>query len=249
MSGITLPLALAAGVVSFASPCFLPIVPVYVGYLAGETDRARDRRGTLLQACAFVAGFSVVFVALWVSIGLIGYVVGGYRDILRVIGGAVLVLMGLHVAGLIDIPVLSRTLRPIAAPAIMHSAGAPPVIGAASGVRTAASTRRSILLGVAFGAGWSPCIGPILGGVIGLASVSTTVGEGAALLTAYCLGLGLPFVLVALGADELHRRLRFFTRHAMGVALVSGALLVGAGFLMITDLFARLSGALPTIGL
>jgi cytochrome c-type biogenesis protein len=259
MSGITVPLALAAGVVSFASPCFLPIVPVYVGYLAGSgagtppvasgpaagsaslvpgsgaaSTRVltRARRATVTQACAFVAGFSVVFVALWASIGLVGYAAGDYRDPLRVLGGAVLVVMGLHVAGLIDIPVLSRTMRPVQAP-----------------VHAPASTRRSMLLGVAFGAGWSPCIGPILGGVIGLASVSATVGEGAALLAAYCLGLGIPFVLVALGADELHRRMHLFARHEMAVGLISGALLVTAGFLMITDLFGRLSGALPPIGL
>lgn len=265
MSSITLPLALAAGVVSFASPCFLPIVPVYVGYLAGSRPAAGDggdarhagtprhggvaqlggttqdggtalavrtRRATLTQACAFVAGFSAVFTALWASIGVVGYLAGDYRDLLRVLGGAVLIVMGLHVAGLIQISALYRTVRPLQAS--MHAP---------------ASTRRSVLLGVAFGAGWSPCIGPVLGGVIGLASMSATVGEGAALLAAYCLGLGIPFVLVALGADEMHRRMHLFARHEMAVGLISGALLVAAGFLMITDLFARLSGALPTIGL
>lgn len=247
MDAVTLPLALVAGVVSFASPCFLPIVPVYVGYLAGGDPHAGTpaRRTTLAQASAFVLGFSLVFVGVWASIGVVGYALGEYRSWLRVVGGAVLIVMGLHVAGLIEIPVLHRTLR--AGGGSLRASGASAATpGHGLG---APSLRRSGLLGLAFGAGWTPCIGPILGGVIGLASVSGTVGQGAVLLAAYCVGLGLPFVLVALGAQEIHRRLGVLRRHETAVALTSGALLVAAGFLIVTDLFARVSGLFPTVGL
>ncbi|WP_116115428.1 cytochrome c biogenesis CcdA family protein [Austwickia chelonae] len=234
MTGVTLPLAVLAGIISFISPCFLPIVPVYVGYMVGGQDEQPiSRRATLLQACAFVGGFSAVFVTLWASIGLVGYALSDYRDLLRIAGGAVLIVMGLHVAGLIELSMLYRTARPIGAP----SANGRPTL------------RRSGLLGLAFGAGWTPCIGPILGGVIGLASVSSTVGEGALLLVAYCLGLGLPFVLVAMGADALHRRMSALRRHTTAIALTSGAFLIVTGFLMVTNLFSRLSGSVPTFGL
>lgn len=235
MATLTLPLVILAGIVSFASPCFLPIVPVYIGYLAGgqHADETTARRHALVQSCAFVLGFALVFIGLWASIGLIGHVLGDYRDLLRVVGGAVLIVMGLHVAGLIEISALYRTVRPVDA----------------SISDTKATLPRSLLLGVAFGAGWSPCIGPILGGVLGLATVSDTVGQGALLLVAYCLGLGLPFVLVALGAGEIHRRMSFFRRHETAVALTSGGLLIATGFLMVTNLFGRLTGLVPTFGL
>ncbi|MBW3084822.1 Protein DipZ [Austwickia sp. TVS 96-490-7B] len=234
MTGVTVPLALLAGVISFASPCFLPIVPVYIGYLLGDASAGarHDRRTALRQACAFVAGFSVVFVTLWASIGVIGDAVGEHRATLRMLGGAVLIVLGLHVAGLIEIPLLQRTIRP--------------TVG---GQGQAVGVRRSALLGVAFGAGWTPCIGPILGGVIGLASTRDTVAEGALLLVAYCLGLGVPFVAVAVGADVVRSRLGVLRRHGAAVALGSGAVLIAGGFLMITDLFARVSGLFPPIGL
>ncbi|MEL4503388.1 cytochrome c biogenesis protein CcdA [Luteococcus sp. H138] len=225
MDNLTLPIALLAGIVSFASPCFLPIVPVFVGYLVGTDESERTTGAALRQSLAFVAGFSVVFVGLWASIGLIGWVVGDHRDLLRIIGGGILVVMGLHVAGLVELPFLARTFG---GPRSGRAVQAP-------------SLRRSVLLGLAFGAGWTPCIGPILGGIIGLATQANSVGQGAALLVAYCLGLGLPFVAVALGASWVSEKLAWFTRHETAVQLVSGALLLLTGFLVITNQFSRLS--------
>ena len=109
----------------------------------------------------------------------------------------------------------------------------------------APSYGRSTLLGVAFAAGWTPCVGPILGGIIGLASMSSSVGQGSVLLIAYAIGLGVPFVLVAVGATEVNERLGWFRKHAAGVSVVTGAMLILVGFLMITNLFVRLSGFMP----
>lgn len=246
MTGITLPLAILAGIVSFASPCCLPLVPVFVSYLVGTTpeDSPNARRIALRHALVFVLGFSAVFVTLWASIGLIGYVLGDYRNVLRMVGGAALIVMGLHVAGLIEISALYRQVRiPVGAGVGGPTAADP------SPAAVAPSYRRSVLLGVAFAAGWTPCIGPILGGIIGLASVTGSLAQGTVLLIAYALGLGIPFVLVAVGLTEVSRRLGWLRRHHAGVSIVSGALLILTGFLMITDLFSKLSGLTPTFGL
>lgn len=236
MSGVTLPLAALAGVVTFASPCFLPIVPAYVGYVAGEesgrrTTKARLR--TLAQALSFVAGFTLVFVSVWVLLGLMGHVLVDHRATLRVLGGAVLIVLGLHVAGVLRLSVLLREVR---LPVRMPSDATP-------------RAGRSFLLGLAFAAGWTPCVGPVLSGVIGLATTTGSVGEGTVLLLAYSLGLGLPFVLVALGAEALTHRLSWLQRHHDGIGVVAGVLLVGLGFLMVTDRFARLAGLAPALGL
>ena len=229
---ITIPLALLAGLVSFASPCFLPIVPAFVGQLVGGNPQRVSRPAALANAISFVAGFSAVFIALWASIGLIGRSLGPATGGLRVAGGVLLIVMGLHVAGLIEIPALNRVVRVQVRPGQPGQAGA----------------LRSGLMGVVFGAGWTPCIGPILGGILALATVSATAGQGVALMLAYGAGLGLPIVLVAVGAVEASERFTWFRRHHVGVSLVSGATLIVIGFLMITNLFAKLAGFVPSFG-
>jgi cytochrome c-type biogenesis protein len=239
--------AFAAGVVSFASPCCLPLVPAYVGYMVGTSSAVQSpaarRRATFQQALAFVLGFSFVFVVLWASVGLIGYVLRDYVGFLRQLGGAILVFMGLHVAGVIDISLLYREVHlPIGA-----AGGSPMAFGAAAPATP--SYRRSALLGVVFAAGWTPCIGPILGGIIGLASVSASVVQGTVLLVAYAAGLAVPFVLVAVGATTVSRRLGWLRDHHRAVSLATGSMLVLVGFLMITNTFARVSGVFAPLGL
>ena len=234
--------AFAGGIVSFASPCCLPLVPAYVGYMVGATpdSSAAGRLAAFRQALAFVLGFSVVFIALWASVGLVGYVFRDSAGLLRQLGGALLVFMGLHVAGVINIGALYREMRlPLGrlAPA-----------GIAFGEsRPAPSYGRSALLGVVFAAGWTPCIGPILGGIIGLASVSSSVAEGTLLLVAYAAGLAVPFVLVAVGATSVSRRLGWLRHHSRAVSWVTGGMLVLVGFLMLTNTFVRLSTLFPPI--
>ncbi len=175
MTEVGIPIAFLAGIVSFASPCCLPLVPGYVSYMVATNPdgSAASRRTALLHSLAFVAGFSVVFIAIWASVGLIGYLFRDYVGLLRQLGGAVLVFMGLHVAGVINISALYREKRlPIGPGAAPRTVG-----GDAS---SEPSYARSAMVGVVFSAGWTPCIGPILGGIIGLASVSASVAQGTA---------------------------------------------------------------------
>lgn len=252
MDAVTLPLAFLAGVVTFASPCFLPVVPVFITYLMGDRQPTlsapvrslvpvggagmtagaasaptpSSRRTALLHAGIFVAGFTVVFVGTWALISMIGWMVGDLRPALRIGGGVVLILLGLYAIGLLKIPALDRTLR--ARPE-------------ASG-RRGPSVRRSAAMGLAFGAGWSPCIGPVLGVILGMAIVRDSAAAGIGLLIVFCLGLGLPFVMLALGASWVTHRLRWFGRHHRAIQIVSGVLLLTMGFLLVADLLAPLSG-------
>ena len=183
-------------------------------------------------------GFTAVFVALWASIGLVGYAVRDQAGLLRQIGGAVLIVMGLHVAGLISIPLLGRTATLSAGRLVRRGPD-----GAV--VRQSPSVGRSLLFGVVFAAGWTPCVGPTLGAIIGMASLRSSVTQGFVLLLVFALGMGLPFVLVALGADSVRRRLSWFAAHESAVSMVTGALLIVVGFLMITNLLVRLSQYFP----
>ena len=246
MTILSIAVAFLAGIVSFASPCCLPLVPVYVTYMVGTTPAGSPtaRQVAFKQALAFVLGFTVVFVALWASVGLVGYLLRDYVGILRQIGGAVLIVMGLHVAGVIRISALYRQVTVPTGRIVGLSA-----TGDGTVLVQAPSYVRSSLLGVAFAAGWTPCVGPILGGIIGLASLGSSVVQGTVLLFAYAFGLGVPFVLVAVGATAANQRLLWFRKHEAAVSLVTGAMLILVGFLMITNLFIKLSGTLPTFGI
>jgi cytochrome c-type biogenesis protein len=253
--GIELVVAFLAGIVSFASPCCLPLVPAYVGYMVGAAPEGLDHRRMLAlrQSLAFVLGFSAVFIVLWASVGLVGYVLRDQLGTLRLIGGAVVVFLGLHVAGVINVAALYREVRlpvgPFSRSAVAGAMGGAMTLGGGLGPQAATPAvpgyGRSALLGVTFAAGWTPCIGPILGGIIGLASVGSSVLAGTVLLVAYATGLAVPFVLVAIGATSVSDRLGWFREHERLVSLVTGGLLVVVGFLMVTNSFARLSAYVP----
>jgi cytochrome c-type biogenesis protein len=228
---LTVPAVLLAGVVSFASPCFLPVVPVFVGYMAGQSAghdaaaRSRGLRwGAAGHAATFMAAFTLVFGLLWGLARVVTWVVAN-KDVLRIAGGVLLVLLGLYTARWIRLPFLDRTLRADYNPDMRQ----PPTM------------RRSFLLGLAFGAGWTPCIGAMLGAVLTLTATTSTMGKGLGLLLVYAFGLGIPFVLVSAGVVGVTQRLSWFTRHARAVGVVTGLLLIVVGFLMISDLFIYLS--------
>jgi cytochrome c-type biogenesis protein len=245
MNNLNLLLAFAAGIASFASPCCLPLVPAYVSYIVGTTpqDAPYARRMAVRQSLAFVFGFSVIFVSLWASVGLIGYVFRDYVVAMRQIGGGFVILLGLHVAGIIKIPALSRQVS-LPGNRLTHG-----VSNGTTMTELAPSYLRSALFGAVFAAAWTPCIGPILGGIIGLASLSASVGQGTILLISFAAGLGVPFVLVAAGVTEVNRRLGWIRRNYAAVSLITGGILIVVGFLMITNLFIKISSLLPTIGL
>ena len=223
---LSLLVAFGAGILSFLSPCVLPLVPAYVGYLAGssvQTSAASSRRtSTLIHSAAFVLGFSLIFVGFWASIGLIGNVLHGYLGLMRQIGGVVLILLGLHQVGVFQIGFLYRQFR--VEPRL--AARATPIT--------------SLLVGVAFAAGWTPCIGPILAGIIGLASMSDTVGQGSLLLLVYSLGLGVPFLATGFAIAQASALISRIKRHMRIIELASGVLLMAIGILMLSDTFKLL---------
>jgi cytochrome c-type biogenesis protein len=233
--------AFVGGILSFASPCCLPLVPAYVGYMVGTaTEGPGTRRRTLFHGLAFVTGFTIVFVAFWASIGAVGYVLADQAVLLRRIGGVVLVVLGLQVAGVINLRALWRDTRPLPA-----MAGGP---GFVTMTTSAPSYGRSLVFGTFFAAGWSPCIGPILGGILGLAMVTSSVAQGTVLLVAYAAGLAVPFLAVALGADWVAHRLTWVGRHHRAVSAFTGAALILIGVLMITDTLARLATLTSPLG-
>ena len=224
---LTALIAFGAGIASFLSPCVLPLVPAYIGHLAGTSvSEKQDTEATLrtvAHAAFFVLGFSTVFVLLWASIGLVGWAIQGYTFYLRYIGGAILVVLGLHVAGIFRLHWLHQERR------VYVDRSRP------------RNFLTSWLVGVTFAAGWTPCVGPILAGIIGLASTRDTVGQGSLLLALYSAGLGIPFLLTAVGLSRAVPILRWMNRHAHTVEVASGGLLIFIGVLMFTNTFAQLA--------
>ncbi len=223
---LSLLVAFGAGVLSFLSPCVLPLVPAYVGYLAGglvqDSATGQRRLETVIHSAAFVLGFSAVFVSFWASVGLVGFVLPGYAGFMRQAGGVVLIVMGLHQAGLFKIPLLYRQFR--LEPSLWSRA----------------TPLTSLLVGVAFAAGWTPCIGPILAGIIGLASMSETVGQGTLLLVVYSMGLGVPFLVTGIAIGQATAFMARIKRYMGAISVASGILLVVIGVLMLSDTFKLL---------
>jgi cytochrome c-type biogenesis protein len=261
---LTILVALAAGVISFLSPCVLPLVPAYLGQLSaiavagGQPDTPIPGRWLAMRhAFAFVAGFTGVFTLLGVTAT---YLAQGLVDVLpalRVIGGATLIVLGLSLAGILRIPVLDRTWRPLDAGAAgslatttgsiaLASPEAPttqPGLGDRLGSRLVGSNGgllASLGLGAIFAIGWTPCIGIILGGILTMAATSGTVAQGTLLLVGYCLGLGLPFIAIALAYDRAPGLLRPLLRHGRTVSLVGGLLVSAIGVAMVLDLLRLL---------
>jgi cytochrome c-type biogenesis protein len=242
-SALGIGIAFVGGLVSFASPCCLPLVPAYMSYMVGATgDGTTGRRPAFVHGLSFVAGFSLVFVAFWALIGTLGVFIP--RQAMNMIGGALLVFLGLQVAGVINVRALWRDTRamPSMGGGLVMAGGG----GAFGGVASSSGAAtpgypRSFIFGLLFAAGWSPCIGPILGGIIGLATATSSVMQGTVLLVAYAAGLALPFLAVALGASWVSKRLTWFGRHHHAVSVVTGGMLVILGVLMLTNMLGRLA--------
>jgi cytochrome c-type biogenesis protein len=258
---LTLLVAVAAGLLSFLSPCVLPLVPAYLGQLtavavASETGTAPARPSrwlALRHGIAYVAGFGSVFTLLGVTATYFAAGLSDYLPTLRQVGGVILIILGLNLAGVLRIPRLERTWRPLDAGAAGSVAtatgtvsltssgggsGQGPGLGERLGGRIVSSRGgwlASFGLGAIFAVGWTPCVGVILGAILGLAATSQTVAQGGLLLAAYTLGLGLPFLAIALAYDRAPALLRPLVRHGQAVSVVGGALVVAVGIAMVMD--------------
>ncbi|GMG82872.1 cytochrome c biogenesis CcdA family protein [Paralimibaculum aggregatum] len=224
--------AFGGGVVSFLSPCVLPLAPPYLAYLGGTTldqisgeeqeiDRATQRR-VFVSACFFVAGLATVFVALGMGASAVGQTLLQNKTLLGQIAGALIIVMGLHFLHLLRLPFLNREAR-FAGPA------------RAGGYGT------SYVIGLAFAFGWTPCIGPILAAILTMAAQEQTLAAGTGLLAVYALGLGLPFLVAALFVGPFLRWARRFRRHMGLVEKAMGALLVAVGLMMVTGRFEQMA--------
>jgi len=222
--------ALFAGLLSFISPCVLPLVPAYLSFISGVSveDLRKDIQPSgkiFLSAIVFVLGFSTVFVLVGATATTFGNFLNANIGRLSQIAGVILVIFGLHVAGLIRIPFLNYEAR--------FQSGARPT-----------TWLGTFTVGLAFGFGWTPCIGPILGAILAIAGSRESVMEGISLLAVYSLGLGVPFLLTAAATAKLLQAMNRFKRHFRVVELVSGAFLIVVGVLMFFNMFTVLSGAL-----
>jgi cytochrome c-type biogenesis protein len=217
----TLPLAFVAGLLSFLSPCVLPLVPSYLAYIGGGAAR----RGVVMRSSlCFVLGFSLIFIGLGASASLLGGLLSAYRRELTLVGGLLILFFGVTMLG-VRLPFLQRDAR----------------------VRFSGETRTpagAVLLGMAFAAGWTPCIGPVLGAALTLAGTSGQLSQGVTLLAAYALGLAVPFVLAAAMLESFTHFSKGLRRYLPWVERASGAILIVAGTLLLTGTYTALSGTL-----
>ena len=224
---VALPIALLAGLVSFASPCILPLVPGYLGYIGGfaGTDARAGRGRLLLGVTLFVLGFSVVFVGFTLAFSIAGLMLLPWLDLITRVIGVLVIIMGLVFIG--QFSFLQRSIRP--------------------GFTAATGLGGAPLLGIVFGLGWAPCIGPTLSVVYSLSLTTGSVGRGVLLGVLYCLGLGIPFLLVALGFNWVTGSVAWLKRHIRAVNIVGGAMLVLIGLLMVTGVWQIMMSQLGSV--
>lgn len=240
MHDVTFLAALIAGLVSFLSPCVLPLVPPYLVFLAGtslerladQEPEPRVKRETVLAAVLFVLGFSTVFVALGASASVVGTLIRAYSGPLAIVAGVVIIVMGMHFLGLTPIAFLHRQKRlEVAKPVGLWGA---------------------YVIGLAFAFGWTPCIGPILAAILAVAASEQTVAKGASLLAVYSLGLGIPFIIAAFAIEPFAAFLARFKNYLHRVEQAMGALLVLTGIAFLTGSLNQMSvwllEAFPALG-
>ncbi|MGD0484547.1 MAG: cytochrome c biogenesis protein CcdA [Gemmatimonadales bacterium] len=223
--------AFLAGLLSFLSPCVLPVVPSYLSYVTGISGAAelqQRRHLALLHAALFVIGFTLIFVALGATATALGRLLNTYQQWLERIGGALILLFGLYCVGALRIGFLSREVR--------FDLGDKPL-----------GFLGSVLAGMAFGAGWTPCIGPILGSILLYTSSRADFGQGLVLLLAYSLGLAIPFLVAAWALEWFLGWMQRFRKYVGWVERIAGVLLIAFGLLLMTGTFTLLSGWLQSV--
>ncbi len=224
MNDTSLWVAFTAGLLSFLSPCVLPLIPSYVGFitgmsfsdLTGEEDRARILRISIINSLLFILGFTLVFILLGATATAIGTSLNRYQNIIRWVGGVLVIILGVHFTGLINIKFLQVEKR-------LHLQNRPlGYVGA-------------VLIGMAFAAGWTPCIGPILGSILMVAATQTEIIKGMSLLAVYSLGFGIPFLLSAIALNKFLTTYKKLSRHIPKIIVASGVILIVIGLLIITN--------------
>ncbi|MFQ5509861.1 MAG: cytochrome c biogenesis CcdA family protein [Leptospirillia bacterium] len=235
---ISLFIAFSAGFLSFVSPCVLPLLPSYVSFITGLSieqltdaeDTARVKRIVLVNSLLFVAGFSTIFMLLGASATFLGHLLLAYQNIVSKVAGIIVIVFGLYVMGVFKGGWMMADKR-------VHLDNKPKgYIG-------------SYLVGLAFAAGWTPCVGPILGGILLMASTSEGMLYGMVLLASYSLGLGLPFLLTSLALNTFMSRFTAFSRHMRTVSIVSGVLLICIGILIFFNAFTLISSFFTSYGI
>ncbi len=223
-------IAFLAGLFSFVSPCVLPIIPSYITYITGlsfedfnqEQNKASVRKLTIIHSLIFIVGFTIVFVALGASATAIGNIFSKYKEAIRIVGGIIVILFGIHITGLINLKFLESEKK-------VHLKNKP------------AGYLGTLLVGITFGAGWTPCIGPILGAILYLAMNMKTVYSGVIMLTAYSLGLGVPFFLSSLAINSFLVYFKKIRKYVKAVTIASGVFLIMIGVLLVSNRFATVS--------
>ncbi|MFO8112437.1 MAG: cytochrome c biogenesis protein CcdA [Desulfosalsimonadaceae bacterium] len=217
--------AFLAGLLSFVSPCLLPLIPAYFAFISGysieeltENPDAAVRARIFTATISFVLGFSLVFILMGASASVIGSMVVQYKDVIRIIGGLLIIGLGIHMTGLIRIGALETDKRLSVRRKPLHLVGI-------------------FIVGMAFAAGWSPCIGPLLGSILMVAGTSETVGQGVWLLAVYSAGLAVPFILISIFVPAMLRIVRGASKTLRYAGPVAGALLILVGLLLLTDSF------------
>jgi len=224
---LSLLVAFSAGLFSFLSPCVLPLFPSYLSFITGMSveelqEPVRGRRQIALHSLAFIVGFSAVFVAMGASFSALGQLLFGYREVVRYVGGALIIAFGLYIAGVLPLRWLGRYRQ------VQLRAKPAGYLG-------------TWLVGVTFAIGWTPCVGPILGSILTLAGTTETVQTGVVMLTAYSAGLALPFFLGSMALGSFLTAFRRFRPFIAVVERVAGALLIAVGLLVVTNYFTVLN--------
>ncbi|MDR1696233.1 MAG: cytochrome c biogenesis protein CcdA [Endomicrobium sp.] len=220
-TNITFLTSFFAGIATFISPCILPIIPAFISFIAG--DSAKSLKKTFFKTLMFTLGFSTVFVILGMSSGWLGGLLGANKNVLRYIGGIIVIVFGLHIAGFIKINFLYRQFS------------------AFDKISSAAGMTGMFLVGAAFSLGWTPCIGPVLAAVLIAASVQGSAASGFWLLSAYSLGLAVPFLLTSLFINKFLKLFAAVKKHYRIIEIISGSILIAAGILIVFNGFSAIT--------
>ncbi|KAF0146491.1 MAG: cytochrome c-type bioproteinis protein [Nitrospirae bacterium] len=238
MKDVSFPLAFLAGIMSFLSPCVFPLVPSYVSFitgisfedLTGSADRRRVRNLTITNSLAFIFGFSAVFISLGASSSAVGQMLFRYQEWVRIIGGILVIIFGLFIAGFLNLNFLMKDKK-------IHLSGRP------------AGYAGAFIIGMTFAAGWTPCIGPILGSILLYASSKGSAVYGIKLLAVYSLGLAVPFFVSALAMNSFLSYSKKLQRYMRAIMIISGLLLIIFGIMLLTNRLRELTGLLPDFGI